>query len=107
MPITYRIAFGSRIGVDGYFCRHFGLSFRNVVAAIRSNPDDVALGRWFLKQPNVNPGKIAEWNELAPRLGTKGYPGHLTLWLLKWFLYPKSIFLPVRGIFESIAQDES
>jgi hypothetical protein len=107
MPLSYRVAFGSRIGVDGYFCRHFGLSFPRIAAAIRANPDDSALGQWFLKQPKVTPAKIAEWNEFAPRLGTTGYPGCLTLWFVKWFLYPKSISRPVQGIFQSIAQDES
>ncbi len=24
MPLSYRVAVGSRIGVDGYFLRHFG-----------------------------------------------------------------------------------
>lgn len=106
MPFAYRIALGSRVGVDGYFFRHFGLGKKQMLAAIRARPDDAAVAKWFLQQPGVTSERIASWNEFAPRLGVKGHPGYLTRQIVKWFLYPKSISRPVGGIFALIAQDE-
>ena len=107
MPFAYRIALGSRVGVDGYFFRHFGLGKAQVLAAIRARPDDAAAATWFLQQPGVTPERIAEWNRLAPLLGTKGHPGYFTRQIVKWLLYPKSISHPVESIFTAIVQDEN
>jgi hypothetical protein len=106
MPFSYRIAFGARSGVDGYFFRHFGLNKAQMLAAIRERPDDAAVAEWFLQQPGVTPGRIAEWNRFAPLLGTKDHPGYLTRQIVKWLLYPKSITQPVGNLFAMIAQDE-
>ena len=106
MPLSYRIAFGSRVGVDGYFFRHFGLRRAQMLAAIRARSDDAAVGDWFLQRPGVNPGRIAEWNRLAPLLGAEGHPGFRTRQIVKWLLYPKSITRPVGSIFSAIVQDE-
>lgn len=107
MPFAYRIALGSRVGVDGYFFRHFALRKTRVLAAIRARPDDAAVAEWFLQQPGVTPERIAEWNRLAPLLGAKGHPGYLTRQIVKWLLYPKSISHPVESIFTAIVQDEN
>lgn len=107
LPFSYRIAFGARSGIDGFFFRHFGLNKTQVLAAIRARPDDAAVATWFLQQPGVTPERIAEWNRFAPLLGVKGHPAHLTLQIVKWFLYPKAISQPVRSLFTLIAQDES
>lgn len=106
MPLSYRVAFGSRIGVDGFFFRHFQLSRPQIVAAVRVAPDDEELAQWFLARRAVTAESIAMWNEFAPRLGAKGHPGHATFLTIRWILYPKSIVHPVGSIFEAIAQDE-
>jgi hypothetical protein len=106
MPFSYRIALGSRIGVDGYFFRHFGLRKVRVLAAIRARPDDAAVADWFLQQPGVTPQQISEWNRFAPLLGTRGHPGYLTRRLVTPFLYPTALRQPVESIFAAIIQDE-
>ena len=106
MPLSYRVALGSRIGVDGYFFRHFGLNKAQMLAAIRARSDDAAMAGWFLQQPGVTPARIKTWNRFAPRLGAKGHPGYVTRQFVKWFLYPKSIKHPVESLFAMIAQDE-
>ncbi len=106
LTFAYRLALGSRVGVDGYFFRHFGLRKGQMLAAIRARPDDAAVAEWFLQQPGVNPGRIAEWNRLAPLLGTKGHPGYLTRRIITLFLYPKALRQSVGSIFAAIIQDE-
>ncbi len=106
MPVTYRLAFGSRIGVDGYFFRHFQLSRPKIVAAVRAAPDDEQLARWFLARSAVTPESIAIWNKFSPHLGGKGHLGRATFLTVKWIFYPKSIIRPVGSLFEAIAQDE-
>jgi hypothetical protein len=107
LPHSYRMAFGSRIGVDGYFCRHFNISRAELLAAVNATAVDEKLAKWFLAQPLITPASVAEWNDLAPKLGSKGYPGYCTLHLVKWMLYPKSISIPTRSIFAAIQRDES
>lgn len=106
LPFTYRAALGSRMGIDGYFFRHFGLNKTQVLAAIRARPDDAAVAEWFLQQPGVTPARIAEWNHFAPQLGAKGHPGYFIRQIVKWIFYPKSIRHPVGSLFAMIAQDE-
>ncbi len=107
LPFSYRIAFGSRVGVDGYFFRHFGLKKTTMLAAIRSQPEDAGVAQWFLQQPGVTPARIAEWNRFAPLLGTSGNPGYVTRRIVTLFLYPKALNQPVESIFAAIAQDEN
>jgi hypothetical protein len=106
IPLSYRIAFGSRIGIDGFFLRHFGLSMEDVTSAVRDSPTNRALGLWFLARPGVSAQSIACWNRLAPRLGTKNHPAYVTLHIVKWILYPKMLRDPVPGVFGAIVQDE-
>jgi len=107
MPFAYRIALGSRIGVDGYFFRHFGLSKGKVLAAIRARPDDARMTDWFLQQPGVTPERIAGWNRLLPLLGTQGHPGYFTRRIVTPFLYPKALRQPVDSLVAAIVQDEN
>ena len=107
MPLSYRLAFGSSIGVDGYFLRHFRLSPEQIIVAVRAATDNDALARWFLTRPAVTPESISAWNDLAPRLGTKGHPGYVTRHIVKWIFYPESILRPVGSLFEAIIQDEA
>ena len=106
MPFAYRIALGSRVGVDGYFFRHFKLSRAQIVAAVRGAPADEQIATWFLARRGVTPELIAQWNEFAPLIGAKGHPGYLTRHTVKWIFYPKSITRPVGSLFEAIIQDE-
>ncbi len=105
-PLLYRVSLGSPIGVDGYFLRHFGLSFRQFRNAVIENKNDENLAQWFLNQPGVNSSIIASWNAYGPKIGTPGYPASLLRHFIKWFVYPKSIRYPVNSLFEMIEQDE-
>jgi hypothetical protein len=106
LPLSYRLALGSRIGVDGYFLRHFKLTMPDLIAAVRRSKDDQELINWFLSQPSVSPASIREWNKLAVSLGRKGCPAHVAHQIVCWLLYPKSILHPVSSVFELIEQDE-
>lgn len=106
LPLLYRLAFGSPVGVDGYFLRHFGLTIDQFISGVRQSADDNELARWFRSLPGAGPERIAEWNRCATVLGAKGHPGYLTRHLAKWLFYPKSVWSPVGSIFEAIDQDE-
>lgn len=106
LPLTYRVAFGSRFGIDGAFLRHFSLTLEQFLAAVRRSTDSEALAAWFLSLPAASPERIAEWNRRATLLGAKGYSGYLTRHLVKWVFYPKSVGAPVNSLFEAIEQDE-
>ncbi len=107
LPLLYRAAFGSRVGVDGYFLRHFGLSRRQFLHAVAKARDDEALAAWFLALPTVSAAAIASWNRLAPTLGAKGSPGYLTFQVVRWIFYPRTLRHPVGTIFAAIEQDEA
>lgn len=107
LPLSYRLALGSRIGVDGYFLRHFGLTLPQIITAVRRARDDEALAVWFVARPGVNAATIAAWNSLAPRLGAPGHRGRLTLHLVRWFFYPRVAWRPLRSIFHAIELDEN
>lgn len=106
LPLTYRVAFGSRLGIDGAFLRHFGLTVSQFLVAVRRSEDSAALAQWFLSLPAASSERIAEWNCRAASLGAKGQPGYLTRHLIKWVFYPKSVMDPVDSLFEAIEQDE-
>lgn len=106
LPWTYRLAFGSRLGIDGAFLRHFSLTVEQFLAAVRRSAHNDALAVWFLSLPAASPERIAEWNRYATLLGVKGHPGYVTRHLVKWVFYPKSVLTPVNSLFEAIEQDE-
>ena len=106
MPFSYRAAFGSSIGVDGYFLRHFKLSRSQIIAAVRIHATDEKLAQWFLARASVTTKSITDWNMLAPKIGARNHPGYLTRQIVKWIFYPKSVRHPVGSIFEAIIQDE-
>lgn len=106
LPFLYHLAFGSRLGADGYFLRHFGLSSGDFFAGVVHAVDDAALAQWFVSLPGVTPQRIADWNALAPTLGAQGHPGFVTRHIVKWLLYPKSVQHPVNSLFDAIEQDE-
>ncbi|MEQ1793811.1 MAG: DUF5069 domain-containing protein [Nitrospira sp.] len=106
LPCVYRLAFGSRFGIDGAFLRHFNLTLPQFLAAVRKSEDNAALAEWFLARPWASSERIVEWNHRASQLGAKGHPGYRTRHLIKWVFYPKSVFTPVNSLFEAIEQDE-
>lgn len=106
-PLLYRLSLGSPIGIDGFFLRHFAISFRQFRKAVLETPNDESLAQWFLSRPGVNTATISKWNEYGPRLGTPGYPGSMFLPIIKWFVYPKALKQPVNSLFEMIEQDEA
>ena len=106
LPLTYRVAFGSRLGIDGAFLRHFGLTVPQFLVAVRRSEDCAALAQWFLSLSAAGSERIAEWNRRAASLGVKGHPGYLTRHLVKWVFNPKSVVTPVNSLFEAIEQDE-
>ena len=106
-PLLYRLSLGSPIGIDGYFLRHFGFSFRQVRKAVLETQNDEGLAQWFLSQPGVNAATIAKWNEYGPKLGTPGYPMSLLRQVVPWFVYPKALKQPMNSLFEMIEQDET
>ncbi len=107
LPLSYRVALGSSIGVDGYFFRHFGLSLERMVAVVRKSQSNADIATWFGGRPEGTGESIARWNRLAETLGARGHPGHVTFAIVKWLFYPKAIAQPVGSIFEAIAQDEN
>ena len=84
-PLLYRLSLGSPIGIDGFFLRHFAISFRQFRKAVLETPNDESLAQWFLSRPGVNTATISKWNEYGPRLGTPGYPGSMFLPIIKCF----------------------
>lgn len=106
LPLLYRLSLGSPMGIDGYFLRHFGLTFRQLRNAIREIKNDEVVAQWFLSQPGVNASTIADWNDYGAKLGTPGYPGSFVRHVIKWVAYPKSIRHPVNSLFDMIEQDE-
>ncbi len=107
LPSSYRLAFCSQFGLDGYFLRYFHIGKKDFLQAVNKpgSTDDV-LEKWFLAQPRITSERISEWNSFAPRMGTKGYPGYWTFHLVKCVLYPKAVKRPVDTLFEAISQDE-
>lgn len=106
LPLVYRAAFGSSVGIDGYFLRHFGLKLPQVIAAVRASSNDAAVAKWFMAQPGVTTESIATWNDFAPRIGSKHHPGYALLQTVRWIFYPKSNFRRLGSLFEAIEQDE-
>lgn len=106
LPLVYRLALGSSLGVDGCFLRQFQLSHRQFVQAVKHSSSDEALAQWFRSLPSVTDASIKSWNRYAPLLGSNGCPGYLTRHLIKWVFYPKSVAHPVQSLFEAIEQDE-
>ncbi len=102
----YRLFFGSPLGMDGAFLRHFQLAATEFRLAVRNAPDDAHVGDWFLAQPGVNPPRIANWNEFAPRFGARGHHAYFTLLPMKWIFYPKARGQPLRSLFDLIELDE-
>jgi Domain of unknown function (DUF5069) len=107
LPFLYRTAFGSVVGVDGHFLRHFQIARTDFVRSVRTAADDEAVATWFLGQPHVNRDTIEAWNGLAPTLGAVGHPGRGVFLAVRWFLYPKDFRNPSKCMFAAIEQDEA
>lgn len=74
LPHAYAAVLGHRLGVDGVFVKHFGLTHKQMSAAVAECSDDDSLAAWF---DAVTDAALREtWNEMAPNLGRQGYPMH-------------------------------
>jgi len=63
------LAFGSSLGVDGYFLRHFRLSLYDFIAGVTEATDDHALAQWFLVVADLGSARgvvqrLREWQFL-------------------------------------------
>jgi Domain of unknown function (DUF5069) len=106
LPFSYPVGLGSRVGIDGYFLRHFQLTLPGILAAVRRFAADEDVEHWFLRQPSASAECIRDWSQFAVMLGAPGHPGHRTLHLVKWFLCSKVARRPLVSIFEAIRLDE-
>jgi hypothetical protein len=106
LPLLYRGAFGSAIGIDGFFLRHFRLSRGDFIRAVRASAGDEDVAAWFLAQAGVNASSIERWNQAAPTMGARGHEGRAIFQIVRWIFYPKTILHPVNSLFEAILQDE-
>jgi hypothetical protein len=84
-PLPYRLSLGSPIGIDGFFLRHFRLSFRQFRDAVIQGRNDENLTQWFLSQPGVNASSLGNGNDFGPKQGTPGYPASLAIRLLQYY----------------------
>ncbi|BDS07122.1 hypothetical protein NT6N_21620 [Oceaniferula spumae] len=71
LPEDYSGVLGHKLGTDGQFLGHFGLSFDQVTEAVPGK-DDTALATWLEEVVDDFPAKRDSWNELAPELGKDG-----------------------------------
>jgi hypothetical protein len=107
LPADYLILLGHPQGVDGYFLRHFGLDRKSALEAISNQADDSDVAQWFLAQAGVTEASVQSWNDLAPNLGRRGWPGEKELAIAIERFYGGSIGeASVETVFELIHIDE-
>ena len=105
LPPDYLRLLGHPQGIDGQFLRHFGLDRNAAIEATQL--DDSSVERWFRLQPGVTEASIETWNELAPNLGRRGWPGHDVFALVcKRYFGKEPSELPAESFFELILLDE-
>lgn len=108
LPPEYRKRFCSPKGMDGNFLRHFDITRDAFVEAVRaSNGSDIAVAKWFYRQPSVTDDKVNEWNRVAPEFGRLGAPGHEMFQWAMQNIYKESPYTGVESIFEVIEADET
>ena len=108
LPADYLILLGHPRGVDGYFLRHFGLDRKSALEAISNQADDSDVAQWFLAQVGITEASIQSWNDLAPNLGRRGWPGEKELAIAIERFYGGSIGeASVETVFELIHIDEN
>src|SRR5262245_16870457 len=72
LPAEYAARFCHPTGVDAQFLRFFELEKEDIIRASRGTDEHVA--SWFGNLTAAHPSLVAEWNELAPKLGRPGFP---------------------------------
>lgn len=108
LPQDYLILLGHSRGIDGHFLRHFGLDKEVTLETIAIEPDDPGVERWFLAQSGVTDASIQNWNDLAPHLGRRGWPGERELAIAIQRIYGGSVInSPVETLFDLIRIDEN
>ena len=107
LPPDYLMLLGHSRGIDGHFLRHFDLDRKVAIEAIGNQADDDHVAQWFLAQPAVSQESILRWNDLAPNLGRKGWPGEPELAIAIERFYGGSVGQsPVDTLFDLIRIDE-
>lgn len=102
----YQGAFCNPLGIDGVFLGHFAVKRDEILDMLRREANDEAVGQWFVSRPDASPEKIRLWNELAPNIGSPGFPGErMFKWTMK-HIYPGCSDVRVTTIFRAIAWDE-
>lgn len=108
LPPDYLMLLGHPRGIDGHFLRHFNLNKDATLETIAAQLDDDGVKQWFLVQPGVSVAEIKSWNELAPNLGRRGWPGERELaFAIEHFYRGNAIDAPVESLFDLIRIDES
>jgi hypothetical protein len=108
LPQDYLILLGHPRGLDGVFLRHFGLKKETTLKTIAIQPDDHGVEQWFLVQTGVTDASIQSWNDLAPNLGRRGWPGERELAIAIERFYGGTVMeSPAETLFDLIRMDEN
>lgn len=108
LPQDYLMLLGHPRGIDGHFLRHFDLNKDGTLEAIAAQPDDPSVEQWFLAQSGVTDARIQKWNDLAPNLGRRGWPGERELAIAIQRFYGGTVIdSPVETLFDLIRIDEN
>lgn len=108
LPQDYSMLLGHPRGMDGSFLRHFGLEKETTLETIVLQADDHGVEQWFLVQTGVTDASIQSWNDLAPNLGRRGWPGERELAIaIKRFYAGTVMKSPVETLFDLIRMDEN
>lgn len=75
LPKEYSEVLGHKLGVDGTFLKHFGLTIEQVTQSV-AGKSDPELALWIERVVDNFPAKSDSWNDLAPDLGKEGTAMH-------------------------------
>lgn len=95
LPTAYAAVLGHRLGVDGAFLKHFGLTHEQMTTAIAAHSLDADMAAWF--DVTIDAASKPVWNELAPNLGRQGYPMHRV-----WRIARRTIYQGQAADFDTV-----
>lgn len=99
LPDEFVSALGHQYGVDGQFLEHFDLTLEEVSEAVTCN-NDLELADLLTKVVEDFQSKRRSWNELAPKLGRRGFPMDRMLKIAMKCLYKGYEWSPEMSVFE-------